>query len=77
MTLGAIPEAKVPREDELEREEKFSSARRILVAIDHGRNSQQAFTWALDQFVTHADTVYLLQVLPSFVFPLFLLSLWL
>ncbi|CAM6095385.1 unnamed protein product [Calypogeia fissa] len=65
MTLGAIPEAKVPREDELEREEKFLIGRRILVAVDHGRNSQRAFTWALDQFVTHVDKIHLLHVLPK------------
>lgn len=65
MTLGRIPEAKVPREDELEREEKFSSGRVIIVAVDHGPNSQIAFTWALDQFVTHADTIHLLHVVPK------------
>lgn len=61
----------MPREDELERDEKLSSGRVILVAIDHGPISQAAFTWALDQFVTHADTIDLLHVLPSCVFPPF------
>ncbi|BBN12059.1 hypothetical protein MPTK1_5g17000 [Marchantia polymorpha subsp. ruderalis] len=65
MTLGAIPESRAPPEYELEREEKFVNGRLILLAVDHGPNSRKAFNWALKQFVTQADELHLLHVLPK------------
>ncbi|KAL2642508.1 hypothetical protein R1flu_010095 [Riccia fluitans] len=65
MTLGAIPESRAPKEYELEREEKFTNKRIILLAVDHGPNSRKAFDWALKHFVTPVDELYVLHVLPK------------
>ncbi|KAL3695794.1 hypothetical protein R1sor_009870 [Riccia sorocarpa] len=65
MTLGAIPESRAPEEYELEREEIFTDKRIILLAVDHGPNSRKAFHWGLKHFVTPADELYVLHVLPK------------
>lgn len=48
-----------------ERYQPCRHGRNILVAVDHGQDSQRAFNWALTNLVRMADTLHLVHVLPT------------